>query len=90
MNDIFEDVPDLNDEPVRHRSRRPTKPKPKAAAINVGDHVKVVYWHVIRCPYCDSKKVPVYHSASPVRYHKCLNPDCPNPDPRKTFKSIEK
>lgn len=85
MDDIFDDIPELDtdDKPVRRHRHKPVIPKPKAAAINTGDRVKVVYWRVIQCPYCGSKKVPVVHSASPVRYHKCG--DC-----GETFKSIEK
>ena len=45
---------------------------------------KVVVYHVIRCPVCNSTRVPVYCSDyKPVRYHKCR--DC-----KATFKSIEK
>jgi len=85
-DDIFEDVPDLSsdDEGVRrHRRLVTVRPKPKAAAVFDGVGIKTVYWHVIRCPYCKSKKVPVCHTNRPIRYHKCV--DC-----GETFKSVER
>jgi len=68
---------DLPGERARRRKRRSTPPPPEA------DGAAVVY-RAVRCPngQCRSKKVPVYATKLPVRYHKCLVCGC-------RFKSIE-
>lgn len=47
------------------------------------DGQRVAEYHVTKCPYCGSKRVPVQHTDRPVRFHKCA--DC-----GRTFKSVER
>ena len=51
----------------RRKKKRPSAPLTTAV---------VVRYHVMRCPNkkCNSRRLPVYKTELPVRYHKCL--DC--------------
>ncbi|OGW89760.1 MAG: hypothetical protein A3E74_06335 [Omnitrophica bacterium RIFCSPHIGHO2_12_FULL_44_12] len=46
------------------------KPKPPVKSDSKQFEYAVTY-HAIRCPRCGSKKCKCYHSAAPIRYHKC-------------------
>lgn len=72
MSDGFlNGLPDLN-MPGRRKKKKKT-----------GSDDQVVRYTRVRCPKCNSAKVPVYDSNHlPIRYHKC--DDCGY-----TFKSIE-
>lgn len=59
------------------------KPAPTPAPAEPPEaDMPVVAWHVIRCPSCGSRRVPIYKTVQPVRYHKCE--DC-----KMCFKSVE-
>ena len=71
-NGFLDDLPG-----ERARRRKRTPPPPETTD-------QVVSYRPVRCPngQCRSKKVPVYATKLPVRYHKCLVCGC-------RFKSIE-
>ena len=65
------------------RRRRPVRPVKKKLPVSTGPaRVRVVIWHVIKCPKCKSKNVRCYATKRPLRYHKCK--DCGY-----SFKSVE-
>jgi len=69
MDGFWDNTPDL-DLPEPRKRKKPADPG-------------VVIYHRIKCPKCNSDKVPVYDSSHiPVRYHKCA--DCGH-----SFKSVE-
>jgi len=70
------------DLPGGGRRRRPVKPIKRKLPVNTAGGVKVVIWHVIRCPECGGKNAPCYATKRPLRYHKCK--DC-----GAMFKSVE-
>jgi len=75
-NGFLNDLPELD---LPGRKRKKKSPVPGAP----GQDDQVVRYIKIRCPKCDSDRVPVYSSRDlPVRYHKCSA--CGH-----TFKSIE-
>jgi DNA-directed RNA polymerase subunit M/transcription elongation factor TFIIS len=74
---FLDDLPGSENTDRRRRRKR-------AVAVGVVNIDKPVIYHVLRCPKCKKKRVPVYskEKESPVRYHKCL--DC-----GVRFKSVE-
>jgi len=68
-NGFLDDLPEL-DMPGARRAKRREKEK-------------AVIWHIIHCPKCGSKNVPVHTTKRPVRYHICS--DCGH-----KFKSVER
>jgi DNA-directed RNA polymerase subunit RPC12/RpoP len=71
---FLDDYPGIDNKP---------KARPRVVFVPEPENVTVEYV-TTKCPFCKSKRVPVYNSEHlPIRYHKCL--DC-----KKNFKSIEK
>ena len=90
----LDDLPELFEGERKKRRKKPAR-KATEGTENTEEEVDTaqrkresgtlppVIWYKIKCPVCGSENVPVYHTARPIRYHKCE--DCGH-----TFKSIEK
>lgn len=76
-NGFLDDLPDLGIRPAK--ARKKLRQKQQEPAVT---HHKIVIWHKIKCPECDSHRVPVHTTRKPIRYHKCLDCGC-------LFKSVE-
>jgi len=57
---------------------------PLDAKEREADRRPAVIYHPVRCPECGSVDTVVTSTRSPIRHHKCRNPDC-----NARFKSCE-
>jgi len=60
-----------------------TAPVEEPEVIRIAKECYAVDYPILRCPQCESRRVPAYSTDRPIRYHRCA--ECGY-----RFKSIEK